>query len=103
MLWTATGAQGGYMRYVSTSATSVYVYVVMFGGQQGLWALNACVIALLLTCGCSQRGSDFVRRLSIILNGLAMVLCFVLSGLFRNFRKDSTILSIITALILYNA
>ncbi|SJL13324.1 uncharacterized protein ARMOST_16764 [Armillaria ostoyae] len=31
MLGTATGSQGGYMRSVSTSATSVYVYIVALG------------------------------------------------------------------------
>ncbi|KAK0234957.1 hypothetical protein EDD85DRAFT_1024839 [Armillaria nabsnona] len=31
MLGTATGSQGGYMRSVSTSATSVHVYIVALG------------------------------------------------------------------------
>ncbi|PBK96160.1 hypothetical protein ARMGADRAFT_759757 [Armillaria gallica] len=45
MLGTATGSQGGYMRSVSTSATSVYVYVVAL---RWLVVPEVCIIALLL-------------------------------------------------------
>ncbi len=108
-------AKGGYMRSVSTPATSVYAYTVAFGCIVGYLVLKVCLYRVIPYHGYSQRGSDFIRHLGEILNGVASVryipyICVTrwsdyhykghslhfIRCLYRNF---CAILSVITALI----
>ncbi|KAK0226718.1 hypothetical protein EDD85DRAFT_855385 [Armillaria nabsnona] len=59
------------MRSISTPATSVYAYTVPFGWIAGYLVPNVCLHRVISCHGYSQRGSDFIRRLGKILNGVA--------------------------------
>ncbi len=61
------------MRSVSMPAASVYAYAVAFGWIAGYSVLNVCFYHVIPCHGYSQRGSYFIRHLSKILNGVALV------------------------------
>ncbi len=66
-------AKGGYMRSISMPTTSVSAYTVPFGWIAGYLVPNVCLHHVIYCHGYSQRGSDFIRCLGKILNGVALV------------------------------